>query len=126
MIDHLIDTIEKLPAEPRETARAIVREVLTLHAGALRQIVAAGRVDAGDPLVSAVLLLHGLHPLDLETRVRRALHPGEELLGVDGGVVRVRAKGHGVRERLLEAAPDAADIVVEDLVPVARLLGGMR
>lgn len=126
MIDHLIDTIEKLPAEPRETARAIVREVLELHEKALRQIVAVGRVDAGDPLVSAVLLLHGLHPVDLETRVRRALLPGEELLGISEGVVRVQAKGHGVRERLLEAAPDAAEIVVEDLVPIERLLGGMR
>jgi hypothetical protein len=126
MIDHLIDTIEKLPAEPRETARAIVREVLELHEKALRQIVAVGRVDAGDPLVSAVLLLHGLHPVDLETRVRRALLPGEELLGITEGVVRVQAKGHGVRERLLEAAPDAAEIVVEDLVPIQRLLGGMR
>jgi hypothetical protein len=128
MIDHLIDTIEKLPAEPRETARAIVREVLELHEKALRQIVAAGNVAScvSDPVVSAVLLLHGLHPLDLEARVRRALQPDEDLLGIDGGVVRVRANGRGVRERLLEAAPDAAEIVVEDLVPVARLVGGRR
>jgi hypothetical protein len=64
--------------------------------------------------------------VDLETRIRRALLPGEELLGITEGVVRVQAKGHGVRERLLEAAPDAAEIVVEDLVPIERLLGGMR
>jgi hypothetical protein len=130
-IDRLITAIEQLPdAAAREAARAIVREVLELHAGALRQIVAAapdavGRC-AADPVVNAVLLLHGLHPVGLETRVRRALQPGEELLSIDGGVVRVRARGHGVRERLLEAAPDAEEIVVEDLVPVARLVGGMR
>src|SRR4028119_1047027 len=58
---------------------------------------------AEDELVSHLLLLHGLHPLDLETRVVRALeevrpylksHGGNvELLGVEGGVARLRMQG---------------------------------
>ena len=57
--------------------------------------------------MGGLLLLHGLHPLDLEARVRQALdkvrpylrsHGGNvELLGVDEGVVRLRLEGscHG-------------------------------
>ena len=57
-----------------------------------------------DDLVGSLLLLHGLHPLDLETRVRQALdqvrpalrgHGGDvELLEVRDGVVRLRLQGN--------------------------------
>ena len=58
---------------------------------------------AGDELVSHLLLLHGLHPVPVEARVRGALdevrpyldsHGGDvELLGVEDGVVRLRLEG---------------------------------
>jgi len=40
-----------------------------------------------DPLVSNLLILHGLHPLDLETRIRRALDEVKPRLGLHGGDV---------------------------------------
>jgi Fe-S cluster biogenesis protein NfuA len=80
--------------------------------------------------------LYGLHPLDLETRVRQALeqvrpylqsHGGNvELLGVEGGIIRLRLQGscHGcpssaqtlkstIEEAIAEKAPDAAGLQVE-------------
>ena len=89
--------------------------------------------------MASLLLLHGLHPLDLEARVRQALeqvrpylrtHGGDvELLGVDDGVVRLRMQGschgcpssavtlkHTIEEAIYDAAPDVAAIEVEGVV----------
>ena len=89
-----------------------------------------------DDLAASVLLLYGLHPLDLETRVRQALdkvrpqlrsHGGEvELLGVADGTVRLRIQSSGngchsspqalqqtVEEALCDKAPDATTVEVE-------------
>ena len=80
------------------------------------------RVDrqscAGDELVSHVLLLHGLHPVDLEARVLQALEiirpllrrgGGElEIIAVNAERVRVRVEadaGCGTTVAALEAAP---------------------
>jgi Fe-S cluster biogenesis protein NfuA len=86
-----------------------------------------------------MLLLYGLHPLDIETRIANALekvrpslnlHEGNvELLGVNGdGVVRLRLEGncdgcpssaltlkHTIEEAIYAAAPDATAIEVENL-----------
>ena len=93
---------------------------------------------AGDDLVGAILLLHGLHPLDLETRVRQALdkvrpllrsHGGNvELLGLAGGVARLRMLGScdgcpssamtlktAIEEAIFEKAPDVTAIEVEGM-----------
>ena len=60
-----------------------------------------------DPLVESLLLLHGLHPLDVDARIQRALDQvrpylgshagGVEYLGVRDGVARLRLEGscHG-------------------------------
>ena len=91
---------------------------------------------AADELVSHLLLLHGLHPLDVETRVVRALeevrpylqsHGGNvELLGIEGGVARVRMQGScdgcpssavtlklAIEEAVQKAAPDLEGIEAE-------------
>jgi Fe-S cluster biogenesis protein NfuA len=91
---------------------------------------------ADDGLVSSLLVLHGLHPLDLEARVLRALdrvrpylgsHGGDvTLLGVEEGIVRLRLEGscHGcpsstvtmklaVERAIEEAAPEIGGIEVE-------------
>jgi len=83
------------------------------------------------------LLLYGLHPLDLESRVGQALekvrpylhsHGGNiELLGLTDGIVRLRLHGscHGcpssaqtlkqtIEEAIFEIAPDVTAIEVED------------
>ena len=56
---------------------------------------------ADDPLVESLLLLHGLHPLDVDARIQRALDRvrpylgshagGVEYLGVADGVARLQA-----------------------------------
>ena len=93
---------------------------------------------ADDDLVGNLFLLHGLHPLDLEARVRLALekvrpflhsHGGNvELLGIAAGVVRLRMQGscHGcpssartlqttIEEAIFSKAPDVGAIELEGL-----------
>ena len=73
-----------------------------------------------DPLVESLLLVHDLHPLDTDTRVKRALGrlgTGAEFLGIDNeGVVHVRL-GHGcgstaevVEEAITNAAPETTGV----------------
>ena len=118
-IESLLHAVEEL-SDPQAQARTreIVQTLLDLHGAALERMLTtiaesgeAGQklIDAAasDDLVGSVLLLHGLHPLDLEARVRLALdgvrpqlrsHGGDvELLGVADGVVRLRIRGsdHG-------------------------------
>jgi len=144
-IERLVQEVEAL-ADPhaRAKARELVQAVLELHArGLARALELAGdRRDAlaSDRAVSALLLLHGIHPEPLETRVARALdgvrpalhaHGGDvELLSVEGGLVRLRLEGscHGcpssqrtlreaIESAVLEAAPDALGLEVEGAVP---------
>ena len=93
---------------------------------------------AGDDVVSGLLLLHGLHPMDLEARVLRALeqvrpalrsHGGNvQLLGVRDGVVQLRLEGncHGcpssaatmkitIEEAIYANAPEVTSIDVQGL-----------
>jgi Fe-S cluster biogenesis protein NfuA len=99
---------------------------------------------AADPLVESLLLVHDLHPLDADARIRRALErvrprlgahaEGIDYLGIDDrGVVRLRltASGHGcgsastvrqtVEEAVTEAAPEAAGVAVEEVAAPAEL-----
>ena len=89
-----------------------------------------------DPLVESLLLVHDLHPVDVHGRIRQALervprHVGElEYAGIDeAGVVRLRVIGDNrgcpssrqavvaeVEAAVRQAAPEAADVVVE--IPV--------
>ncbi|WP_406699273.1 NifU family protein [Singulisphaera sp. Ch08] len=148
-IETLIDEIERF-ADPvaQGQAREIVQALLEFHAAALAnligQIIAAGLPGraimeqvAQDELASNLLLLHGLHPYDLDVRVAQALdqvrpqlhsHGGDvELLGIDGNVVRLRLQGscHGcpssaatlkqtIESAIFGTAPDVAAIEVEE------------
>jgi Fe-S cluster biogenesis protein NfuA/nitrite reductase/ring-hydroxylating ferredoxin subunit len=136
-------------ADPRIRAKAeeLVRLLMELYGGALARIleIADEAVQTGeslvdrfaaDDLVASLLILHGLHPLDVETRIVRALdrvrpylgsHGGDvKLLGVTDGVVHLRLEGscHGcpsstvtmklaVEKAIEEAAPEVARIEVE-------------
>jgi len=147
-IETLIEEIERF-ADPaaQAQAREIVQALLDFHGAALDNLLghvaAAGtpgrtilEAMARDDLVSSLLLLYGLHPHDLDARVARALdrvrpqlhsHGGDvELLGLDGGVVRLRMQGscHGcpssaatlrqtIEAAIYDAAPDVAAIEVE-------------
>jgi Fe-S cluster biogenesis protein NfuA len=132
-------------------ARELVQIVLKMHAGALEHMLDSihhnpltGQqlIDclADDPLISNVLVLHGLHPLDLETRVRHALESVKPRLGLHGGdvdlisvspdgVVKLRLEGncHGcpssrvtlkssIEEAIYAAAPDISALEVEGAI----------
>jgi Fe-S cluster biogenesis protein NfuA len=147
-LEGLIQEVDKFPdAGARARTREIVQSLLDMHGAGLETILehiaAAGEtglaiIDAlgRDELVGSLLLLYGLHPLDIETRVRQALDKvrpylhshggGVELRGVAGGVVRLRMQGscdgcpssavtlkRAVEEAVYEMAPDVTAIEVE-------------
>ena len=137
-IEDLVRRLDLIPDhESRDTACALMEAILELHGAGLEHMMeivfdsgdsgkAVIRRFAGDGLVASLLVLHGLHPDDIETRVQHALgkmHGNAELLGIFEGVVRVRLTGSGcglkesVEAAVREAVPDAADILIEDSAP---------
>jgi len=127
----------------------LVQALVDLYGEGLARIVAhdpscvAGL--AGDELVSHLLLLHGLHPVALEDRVRGALddvrpyleqHGGDvELLSVDGRVAHLRLQGscngcpsstatlkHAIEDAIQRVAPDIEQIEAEGAVEPSGLL----
>jgi Fe-S cluster biogenesis protein NfuA/nitrite reductase/ring-hydroxylating ferredoxin subunit len=160
-MEALLGEIEALEdPEARARAAEMTQVLLELYGEGLARVmdlVAEGEererlfeAFAADELVSHLLLLHGLHPLDVETRVVRALegvrpylqsHGGNvELLGVEGGVARVRLQGScdgcpssaatlklAIEEAVLEAAPDLEGIEAEGVTepkPAPTLVAG--
>jgi Fe-S cluster biogenesis protein NfuA/nitrite reductase/ring-hydroxylating ferredoxin subunit len=147
-VDTLVGELQQLPDPAwRAMVEELLSTVLDLHGEALsRMLDALGpRGDAAtdrllermadDDLLRGVLLLHGLHPLDLRTRVEGALESvrpymqshggGVELIGVAGDTVRIRLEGHcqgcpsstvtlklAVEKAIYEAAPDVSAIEV--------------
>jgi Fe-S cluster biogenesis protein NfuA len=107
-VEHVEALLERLPDDL--AFLEAMQAVLELYGEGLRRMVErvgdAGRFDE-DELVSHLLLLHDLHPVDVEARVAGALdevrpylgsHGGDvELLGIEDGVVHVRLDGscHG-------------------------------
>jgi Fe-S cluster biogenesis protein NfuA len=137
-------------------AEELVRLLMQLYGAGLERILSvvddAGQGAAGpifaslaaDDLVASLMVLHDLHPLDLETRVARALdhvrpalglHGDEvELLGVEDGVVRLRLEGkssaaalkRAIEKAIQEAAPDVARIEVEGALVQIGGRGGLK
>jgi hypothetical protein len=151
-IEELVGGIARI-ADPaaRDAARELMESILELHGAGIERMVeltaeagepgeALIRRFAADDLVSALLILHDLHPDDLATRVRRALgrwHGSAELIHEFEGEVRVRLLGGGcelravVESAVREAAPDAVRIIIEEsfqpagFVPLAALGAGV-
>jgi Fe-S cluster biogenesis protein NfuA len=148
-VDALLAEVESaIGAVPVDTAIELVQALLDLYGEGLARVVAhvAARDDgalaeafAGDELVSHLLLLHGLHPVPLEARVRSALadvrpyldsHGGDvELLGIEEGVVRLAMRGScdgcassaatlklAIEDAIQRAAPDIEEIEAEGAV----------
>jgi Fe-S cluster biogenesis protein NfuA len=147
-LDRLLRETEQ-EADPAARARLqrIVQAILGLHGDALERLLehVAEAGEAGerildacarDDVVAGLLLLHGLHPLDLETRVHQALdsvrpylrsHGGNvELLEVRDGAVRLRLHGschhcpsssvtmqQTVEEAIYARAPEVTAVEVE-------------
>lgn len=133
----------------RASAKELVQLLMEMHGSALERMLeiifqsgdAGARVidELGeDPLVSSVLVLYGLHPDDMQTRVERKLGQirsrlfkmGAEakLIAVTGGdvCVRISLEGHAcgstaqnvkaaVEEAIYEVAPDLTSLAVEGL-----------
>jgi Fe-S cluster biogenesis protein NfuA/nitrite reductase/ring-hydroxylating ferredoxin subunit len=94
----LIDASASGGAVARERAEELVRLVADLYGGGLERILDIlydlGRLDdaaldalVSDELVSSLLLVHGLHPYDVTTRVENALEGVRPYLGTHGGDV---------------------------------------
>lgn len=149
-IGELVRDLENIAdPESRVSAKALMQLLLDLHSVGLERVmdIVARSGDAGqhtidelgrDPLVASLLVLYGLHPLDMETRVIQAVEKiqprvrkggGElELLGFDNATVRLhlRTTGHSwgstaktlksmVEDALYEAAPDMNSLLIEGL-----------
>jgi Fe-S cluster biogenesis protein NfuA len=155
------ERVEKLAArlesagdpEIRATALDLVQSVVELHGAALQRLVdSLARTPAGqqilsealeNDLVSSMLLLHNLHPDDIETRVLRGIekarpylksHGGDvELAAVRDGIVHLRLHGtcgscpsssltlkNAVEDALFEVAPDIVEIVSENAAATAQ------
>jgi Fe-S cluster biogenesis protein NfuA len=93
--DRIESLLEELraTADPRscELAEELLRLVTELYGGGLSRLVelAPERMDdfVADELVASLLLVHGLHPDSLATRVERALDSVRPFLGRHGGDV---------------------------------------
>jgi Fe-S cluster biogenesis protein NfuA/nitrite reductase/ring-hydroxylating ferredoxin subunit len=105
-MDERVARVERLLGEVDETGEELARALLDVYGEGLRRILehADTRALVDDDLVSHLLVLHDLHPVPVEERVREALeavrpylesHGGDvELKGVDDeGVVHVRMSG---------------------------------
>ncbi len=163
----LIDRVQALTAQLEEVqdfqARAVADElvasIMQLYGAGLERIVEAlAEPDASvagvrqllmeDGVVASLMLIHGLYPVDLETRVHEALesvrpymesHGGDvELVAVEDGVARLRLVGHckgcpaseatlelAIKKALEETAPDLDGLEVEGVrEPAAATNGG--
>ena len=128
----------------RAQSRELLESVMDLHGEALERMLqrlrgagAAGEelLDslAADSVVASVLLLYGLHPLDFDTRVRRAIEKARptlraygtdaELVSTAGGSIRIRMRGadnafaartvkSAVEDEIYAMAPDAASLTL--------------
>jgi Fe-S cluster biogenesis protein NfuA len=135
-VDRLLEQLRTGP-DPRVAlvAEELVRCLVRLYGAGLERIVAIvgpqGSHDlCDDPLVESLMLVHDLHPLDADTRIRRALDRARPSAGElhyhgvdDSGVAHVRLSdsGHGCRSSvrkaiesaIREAAPEVTGVVVE-------------
>jgi Fe-S cluster biogenesis protein NfuA/nitrite reductase/ring-hydroxylating ferredoxin subunit len=133
-IQNLLDASSSGGAIARERAEQLVREVTDLYGAVLERLMELslaadpGLADrfAADDLVASLLLVHGLHPYDVERRVSDALdsvrpylgsHGGDvSLLGVADGVVRLQFQGS------CKSCPSSSvtlELAVEDAVRAA-------
>ena len=137
-VDEAVARIEALldGFREREKAEELVQALMEVYGAGLERILAIVR-DSGeavlermadDKLVASLLLIHGLHPIDAETRIRRALErigkrlpqpDALELVTVTGGVARVKVNNGAaplaelVERALRDAAPEVEHVEIE-------------
>jgi Fe-S cluster biogenesis protein NfuA len=141
-VRELVGRVERLLGETAGEPKATeaVQAVVELYGEALRRVVERFQLEGlvEDELLMHLLLVHDLHPVDVETRVRRALddvrpylgsHGGDvELLTVEDGVARVRLGGtcdgcpssavtlrNAIEDAIMRAAPELERVEAEGL-----------
>jgi Fe-S cluster biogenesis protein NfuA len=156
-VEELLARIEEVggPAAAR-SAEELVRLLVEYYGAGLERIVEllgpdAVRALAADPQASTLLVLHDLHPVDVDTRIEQALDGvrpylgshagGVTYLGVDAAdVAHLRLSGDGsdcpsstvtvkltIEEAVMAAAPELQGIEVEDIeAPKPLLQIGVR
>lgn len=142
-IETLLDALAARGEGARDEAEELVAVLVELYGAGLCRVVELLGDDAvrltEDELVSALLLLHGIHPFDARTRIdetvgrlRSDAGLDVEFLGIDtDGVARFRTDGRGngcgassgaigalLETAVLEAAPEVTRVEVET-APVA-------
>jgi len=159
-IDKMVRALEeaKDPAL-RAKAKELVQALMTLHGACLeRMLEVVGQsgehgksiIDtfARDGVVKSVLLLYGLHPVDIKIRVMEALEKMRASMRSqvstvsfvsidDAGTVTLRIEGESagcgfsasalkqaVEQAIYEAAPDISGIIMEGLVEKSRTTAG--
>lgn len=143
-LERVAELVEQLEAGGDPASRALAKEllqaVMALHASGLDRLLDLARASgapgealierfARDRHVRTLLLLHDLHPWDINKRIQEALaaHNGRvEILHVDDSAVQVRVDGpvslvRTVEDALREAAPDIETILVERQAPLVTL-----
>ncbi|HEY3977591.1 MAG TPA: NifU family protein [Streptosporangiaceae bacterium] len=146
-VEELLDGLRSGPPSAALAAEELVGLLVGLYGGGLAAIVELLREQgpagapalaamADDPRVEGLLLLHDLHPLDVDARIQRALDRvrpylgshagGVQYLGVADGVARLRLEGScdgcpsstvtvelAIRGAVEDAAPEVTEVVVE-------------
>ena len=151
-IESLIAASASAGPVARDRAEELVRLVADLYGAGLERLLdllheqgtltdEALDAVAADDLVAGLLLVHGLHPYDAETRIERALtgHDAELLEVTADGVARLRMPGgctssSAARRSAVEAAieavaPEVTAVEIEEpaaagdaaLIPVSAL-----
>jgi hypothetical protein len=146
-LETLLEQLGQTDPGSRGAAEELVRLFMQLYGAGLGRVVEILRESGGeemiarfteDRLLASLLLLHGLHPRDAETRVRTALHRLErgleshrlELTGIEDGVARVSVVRDGggtapaglvasIERAVAECAPDLAGVEVEGLTAIS-------
>jgi Fe-S cluster biogenesis protein NfuA/nitrite reductase/ring-hydroxylating ferredoxin subunit len=145
LVERLLDELDALPdTQARDRTTEVIQALLGLYGEGLRRIFGelaardggVAEALAGDELVGHLLLLHGLHPVPVEARVREALdgvrpylesHGGDvELLAVEDGVARLRLDGScsgcpssavtlklAIERAIHDAAPDVEEVLAD-------------
>jgi len=129
-IQRIGEIVEQLESASDPSVRAVARELLeclmALHGAGLERIleVVSQTGEAGgeivqkcgrDELVSSLLLLYGLHPDDLRTRVTRAVEKSQGYLEKHGGAAElISVSEHGEVRVEVRADKEAACLSVSD------------
>ncbi len=147
-LEALIQEVAAFPdAQARATTEELIQTLLDMYGEGLARILdltaqseAPGLIEmlANDDLVSSLFLLHGLHPIAIETRIARALvevRPylksqggSVELVKIENGIayVRLEENCHScsastvnlksvIEEAIYQAVPDLDELKIEGL-----------